>query len=204
MKYLKMLGLVALAAAALMALIGAGTASATVICKNNLNTETCSEPYAIGTEGIASVPSGNSLALKDTNGNTLDTCAESTVTGRLKSQGKGEPALSELSAITFNSCTFVTKTLRPGRGELKWIEGTDNGTLFTYETEVTINTGFFGSCVYGPNGADMGTTVGGNPGSLTLNAVVTRLNSNFACPATSRLTGKYVATSPTNGWVSNG
>jgi hypothetical protein len=51
MKHLKMLGLAALAAAALTALIGAGTASATVLCKNNLNTTTCSEKYPAGTKG---------------------------------------------------------------------------------------------------------------------------------------------------------
>ena len=205
MKPFKMLGVAAMAAAALMVLVGAGTASATVICKNNLNTETCSEPYPIGTEGIASIPAGKSIVLADTEGGELDRCNTSTVTGKLKSQGSGKPALSELSTITFGNCTFPTKTVNPGRGELTWIKGTDNGTLFTYETQATINTVFFGSCIYGVTGTDMGTTVGGNPGSLTVNAVVEKFSgSNFACPETAKLTGQYVATSPTNAWVSNG
>jgi hypothetical protein len=205
MKHLKTLGLAAIAAAALMAFLGAGTASATVICKNNLNTEKCSEPYAIGSEGTASLPSGTSATLTDTSGNTLDKCTASTVTGKLKSQGSGVPAFSELTTLTFNSCTFTTKTVNPGTGELKWIAGTDNGTLVTSNTEVTINTGLFGSCIYGiASGTHVGTTVGGNPGSMTLSIVVTRFGSNFACPATTRFTAKYVATSPTNAWVSNG
>jgi hypothetical protein len=204
MKYLKMLGL-AVVAAALMALAGAGTVSATVLCKNNLNTETCSEPYAIGTKGTASLEKGTSAVLTDTEGETLDTCKESTVTGVLKSQGSGKPALSELSTITWSGCTFPTTTTNPGRGELNWIKGTDNGTLTTYETTATINTVLFGSCSYGVGaGTDMGTTVGGNPGSLTVNTVLKKISGAFVCPETTKFTAKYVATSPTAGWVSNG
>jgi len=203
MKHLKTLGLAVIAAAALMAFLGAGTASATVICKNNLNTEKCSEPWPIGTEGTASLV--GSAKLEDTSGNTLNTCTGSTVTGKLKSQGAGVPALSELSTLTWSGCIFTTKTVNPGSGELTWIKGTDNGTLVTHNTEVTINTVLFGSCTYGTGAAlDMGTTIGGNPGSLTINTLISRLGANFACPMTARFTAKYVATSPTNGWVSNG
>lgn len=206
MKYVRTLGPALIAAAALLAFFGAGSSSATVICENNLNTETCSAPYKVGTEGTASLAKETSALLVNTNGEELDRCTKSTVTGKLKSQEKGKPALSELSTLTFENCTFPTKTVVPGRGELTWIKGTDNGTLFTYETEATINTVFFGSCIYGPqNGADVGTTVGGNPGSITLNVLATRKSgSNFACPETTKFTAKYVATSPTAGWVSNG
>jgi hypothetical protein len=205
MKHVKMLCLGALATAALLALAGAGTASATVICKNNLNTETCSEPWPVGTEGTASLASGTSATLTDTTGNTLNTCTKSTVTGKLQSQGKGAPAFSTLTTLTLENCFFVTKTVNPGSGELTWIKGTDNGTLVTRNTEVTINTSLFGSCIYGTgSGTDMGTTVGGNPGSININTIVTRLGTNFACPTTAIFTAKYVATSPTNAWVSNG
>ncbi len=206
MGHLKLLGLATIGAAALMALVGAGTASATVLCKNNLNTETCSEPYAIGSEGTASLEKGSSALLTNTEGESLDTCTGSTVTGKLKSQGKEKPALSELTTLTWSNCTFPTKTLKPGLGELHWIKGTDNGTLTTGGVEVTMNTVFFGSCIYGlTSGTDVGTTVGGNPGSLTVNAVVEKFSgSNLACPETTKLTAKYVATSPTNAWVSNG
>lgn len=205
MKYVKTLGLAVTAAAALMALVGAGTASATVICKNNLNTETCSEPYAIGTEGTASVPAGGSISLTTTTGETLDQCTGSTVTGKLQSQGKELPALSEQTSFTFSSCTFPTNTLKPGLGELTWIKGTDNGTLVTKGVEVTINTALFGSCVYGTGtGTDMGTTVGGNPGRLEANAAIKKVGGGFACPETTKFTGTYVATNPTNAWVSNG
>lgn len=202
MKHLKTLGLSVIAVAALMALIGTGTASATVICKNNLNTEKCSEPYPVGTEGTASLQ--ESAKLEDTSGNTLDTCTGSTVTGKLKSQGSGEPALSELTALTWSGCTFTTKTLSPGSGELTWIKGTDNGTLVTRATEVTINISGF-SCTYGTgSGIDMGTTAGGNPGSLTISVIIPKTSGGFICPSSVRFSAKYIATSPTNAWVSNG
>lgn len=205
MKYLKMLGLTAVAVAALTALVGAGPASATVICENNLNTEKCTAPYPIGTKGTASLEKGTSAILTDTEEGILDTCTGSTVTGVLASQGSGVPALSELSSLTWTGCTFPTTTTNPGRGELNWIKGTDNGTLTTYETTATINTVFFGTCSYGVGaGTDMGTTVGGNPGSLTVNTVLKKISGTVACPSTAKFTAKYVATSPTAGWVSNG
>ncbi len=203
MQHLKMLGLAAMAAAALTTIAGVGMASATVLCKNSLNTETCSEPYAIGTEGTASLV--GSAKLTDTKGNTLDTCSGSTVTGKLKEQGSGKPATSELSTLTWSGCTFPTKTLVPGSGDLTWIKGTDNGTLVTTETQVTISTVLFGSCSYGVGvGTDMGTVEGGNPGSLAVNTVISKISGGAACPETTKFTANYVATSPTNAWVSNG
>lgn len=207
MKYLKMLGLAAMAAAVLMAIVGAGTASATVICKNNLNTEKCSEPYAVGTEGTASLAAGTTALFATTEGEVLDTCTESTIKSTLKEAGSSTTTVkSGVSTMTFGKCTFATKVLNGGSAELHWIKGTDNGTLTTFNTEVTINTVFFGSCVYGApsTGIDVGTTVGGNPGSMTLNTVFPRISGSFICPEDGVFTGKYVATSPTNAWVAAG
>jgi hypothetical protein len=205
MKHLKMLGLGLVTAAALTALAGAGTASATVICKNNLNTEKCSEPYPVGTEGTAS--SSGSIILETTGGTTLDTCTGSEVKGTIGNAGSSTTTVSsKLSSITWTGCTVETKTLAPGSGELHWITGTDNGTLTTSGTEVTVNTGFFGACVYGTGeGKDMGTTVGGNPGSLTISTTVKLTkNESGLCPSELKFTGTYVATSPKNAWVTAG
>ena len=202
MKYLKMLGLVAVAAAALMAFVGAGMASATVICQNNLNTEKCSAPYPIGTKGKASLT--ESLKAVTTEGTVLDTCAGSVVESTLENAGSATTTVkSGVSTITWSSCTVTTTTLSGGFAELHHIAGTDNGTLTTFNTRVTINTGLFGSCVFtSGNGTDVGTTVGGNPGSLTLNTTFTK-ESGF-CPNTIRITGKYIATEPKNAWVAAG
>lgn len=203
MKYLKMLGLAAVAAMALMAFVGAGSASATVLCKTAPVGGVCPEgwDYAAGTEGTASLT--ESLVLETKEGTILDTCSGSTVQSTLSNTGSAaETIKSKLSSITFTGCTKTTDTINPGSGEVHWIAGTSNGTLTTFSTEVTVNT-IFGSCVYGAKatGTDYGTTVGGNPGSLTLNTLIPRVSGNFACPAEARITGKYVATNPTNAWV---
>jgi hypothetical protein len=203
MNHLKMLGLAAVTAAALMAVLGAGTASATVICKNNLNTEKCSEPYPVGTKGTASLQ-GSGL-IESLEGTVLNTCTGSVVSSTLENAGSATTTVkSGLSSITFTGCSSTVDTIKPGSAELHHIAGTDNGTLTTLGTEVT--TQIFGaSCTYGTGASlDVGTTVGGNPGSMTLNTIFPRVAGGFICPEKVRFTGKYVATSPTNAWVAAG
>jgi hypothetical protein len=204
MKYLKMLGLAALAAAALMAFVGAGTASGTVICKTEPIAGVCPAgwTYPVGTEGTATLEAGTSSLLETTGGELLVTCSESTAKSTLKEPGSAATTVkSGVSTLVFAKCTNMAVTLAGGSAELHWIPGTNNGTLTTIGTEVTVN--ILGvSCIYGSGaGLDVGTTVGGNPGSLTLNVVFPRIGGPFVCPATARYTGKYTATSPKNAWV---
>lgn len=204
MKYLKMFGL---AAVALTALAGAGTASATVLCKNNLNTEKCSEPYAVGTVGTASLASGSSAIIEEVGpeGETLDTCKGSTATETLQNAGSATTTVAgkvEATGITWSNCTFATKTVSGGETELHWISGTDNGAITAKGFEVTINTILFGTCVYGLGNTmkEWGTIVGGSPGSFTANAVVTKISGTM-CPTQARVTAKYTNTEPKTGYV---
>jgi len=211
MKYLKMLGLTVVAAVALTALVGAGAASATVLCKNNLNTEKCSEPYPVGTKGTASLASGSSAIIEEVGpeGETLDTCKGSTATETLQNAGSATTTVTgkvAASGITWSNCTFSTTTISGGEAELHWIAGTDNGTLTAKGFEVTINTIFFGSCVYGLGSTmkDWGTIVGGAPGSFTANAIVSKISGGVTCPTEARVTGKYINTEPKAGYVAAG
>lgn len=202
MNYLKMLGLAAVAAAALMAFVGAGTASATVICKTEPTAGVCPEgwDYPAGTKGGASLVT--SASLHSTGGALEATCAGSTVEGTSENTGSATTTVkSTLTTLTWGNCSQTTDTLSPGRGELHWIPGTNNGTLTTIGTEVTVVIAGL-SCVFGTGtGVDMGTTVGGNPGSLMVNAVISKVGGSFLCPSDTVMEGKYVATSPTNAWV---
>jgi hypothetical protein len=204
MNNLKILGLAAVAAAALTAFLGASTASATVICKTKPTAGVCPEgwDYLAGTKGKASLAAGTSAALQDTSGNVLITCTASTVEGTSENTGGATSTVkSTLTSLTWGGCSNTVDTINPGRGELHWIPGTNNGTLTTIETAVTVN--IFGvSCTYGTgSGTDMGTTVGGNPGSLTVNTAIPRIAGGFLCPATTRFSAEYVATEPTAAWV---
>lgn len=207
MHYLTMLGLAAVAAVAVMAFAGAGSASATVICKTEPVEHVCPEgwDYPAGTEGTASLVSGTTETLES--GTTvLDTCSASTVTGVSENTGSATSTVhSTLTTLTFGTeitpCSKKTTTINPGTGELHWIKGTNNGTLTTMGTEVTINT-VFGTCVYGTGaGTDMGTVVGGNPGRLAIDATVPKISGNALCPSNATFTAEYRATSPTAAWV---
>jgi hypothetical protein len=208
MKYLKMCALAALAVAALMAFLGAGTASATVACKTQM-TEGCAASgwaYPIGTKGRASLAplaEGSTTATLEVGTTVLDTCTGSTVESTLASQGSGEPGESENSTITWTGCTRTTNTLEAGSAVVEWIAGTDNATFKTKNTRITVAT-IFGSCIYGfgEEAKDIGTAIGGNPGSLTITSLIPKLSGN--CPGTSAtFTAKYVATEPTIGYASN-
>jgi hypothetical protein len=206
MKYLKMLGLVVAAAAALTALIGAGTASATVLCKNNLSTEKCSEPYPVGTVGTASLATGSSATIETLEGTVLNTCTGSSVKETLKNAGSATTTVTgtiAASSITWTGCTRAATTLTGGESELHWIAGTDNGTITAKGFEMKINTPF-GDCVYslGSTMKDWGTVIGGAPGSLTVNAIVTKISG--LCPNEARITAKYTNTEPKAGYVTAG
>jgi hypothetical protein len=209
MKYLKMLALAAVAAGALMAFIGASTASAAVICS------TTADPCPAGQKWPAEThikfTAIGSLLLKETgaSGNTLDTCTGGTVAGKLTNAGgAGVTATGPVETLTWSGCSLPTNTLVKGKLEVKKIAGTSNGTIVADgEFQVTINTVFFGSCIYGvTSGNSLGdltegkgqtATEGGEPAIFHANAVAERFSgSNVVCPETSNWTGTYQLTEP--------
>lgn len=205
MKYVKMLGLTAVAAMALTAFLGAGSASATVLCKTKV-TEGCAAAgwsYGVNTTIHATQEKGTTAVL-EAGSTTLDTCTTSTVHGFVEKAGDTNSTVSgDIKTLTWGEpgttpCTNTTDTLKIGGLEVHWISGTDNGTLTaTGETEVTINT-IFGSCVYGSGKAlDLGTITGGSPATIDIHASVPKISGNFACPSTGTWTASYEVTEPT-------
>lgn len=214
MKYAKMLALAALAAGALMAFIGAGTASATVLC----STTTGNNPCPAGQKWVNqhldfTVPAGGSLKLMDTVGNTIDTCKEGTVEGTLTNSGSATETPTTVlttpvptTGLTWSSCTFPTKTLSTeGKIKIHRIAGTSNGTVTSdSKFEVTINSIILGSCVYGVTTTeDLGELTEGKTGTATpptfhANAVAEEFGGKAACPDTAVWTGTYALTSPPN------
>jgi hypothetical protein len=198
-KYLKMFGLAAIVAAALAAFASTGTASATVLCS------TTAEPCPAGQKWPNSaldfsVPSGGSF-LWENAGEVLETCTNVTINSEMMNPGSATTTVETRNqAITWKNCAVPNTTVALGGLEIHKIAGTSNGTVTASEdVSWTINTLFFGSCVYAwKKGKQFGELTEGKPAILHVNSTVEKVSgSNFACPETGTLVGTMTLTSQT-------
>jgi hypothetical protein len=187
MKYIKMLGLAAVAAAALMAF--AGTASATKL-------------YSGGTQKLAGTTIESSLtgsaSLETTEGTVLNTCTGGSVKGKT-SNSEGASISGSIESLTWTGCTKTTHTIKNGSLEIAYTSGL-NGSVTGKGSEVTIDGIFGASCVYGTgSGTALGTLVGSTTGNATLaiKATVPRISGGFICPSQAVWNASYTVTSPT-------
>ena len=202
MKYIKMLGLAAIAAAALAALLGAGTASATVLCEVTPAPNThCGATNHVksGTELDFSLESGTSTLLKGPFGETIATCTESTVKDKTTTTGSTtETVKGEVKALSFTSCNRPVTVVSGGSLEVHHESGFDNGTVTSSGATIEIhNVPLLGTCKYTTNATDIGTLTGkspaGGPPTFHIGATITSENG---CP-TGAWSGKYVYTGST-------
>jgi hypothetical protein len=197
MKHVKLLGLAVLAGALLMAIVGSGTAiGATNFCTTQESPCPEANRWAAGTTLDFTVKSGTSAALVTTTGEALDTCTGGTVKGKME---KAEPVTDSIESLTWTGCTFPTTTTKLGKLEVTNSATAHNGTVKAdSEIGVTINGGFFGSCIYGVTaGTDLGELKEGKPATFVANAVAERLTgSALACPETAKWTAEYTLTEP--------
>src|SRR5690348_12477967 len=106
MKYIKMLGLAAVAAAALMA-FGAGSASATELYSTGVTVNA-------GTVLKSSLETGTTATLSTTDGSSIvDTCTGSTVEGPVDTYTGGD-VTGSITSLGWSGCTFTTDTLTNG------------------------------------------------------------------------------------------
>lgn len=204
MKYLKALGLAAVAAMVLTALIGAGSASATVLCKTALK-EGCAASgwdYPTGTEIDISLVGTTSTSA--TGGELLDTCTEGTNKGSTTNTGGPSETVDwNLAEFWSKNCTVTTDTVNNGSLEVHWISGGTNGTVTVKGTQATKI--LFGvSCLYGPpsGGTTLGTLEGGSEPKLNVEAVLPKLTGSFICAPDVVWKGSYAVTSPQPLYVS--
>jgi hypothetical protein len=189
MKHLKMLGLFAMAAAALMAFAGSASAA------------TFTSPTGTAYTGTMSASLEGSALLKASLFN--DTCTKGTVHGDLTTNNDTH-ATGPTTSVVFESCTVTTKTL------------SSTGTLTINKsntqvsgTGVEVTTGAFGfTCIYGMGtgttlGTAKNTTVEGND-RVTL-AISAKLplqpGSSGGCASPAEWTANYVVTTPTTSFV---
>ncbi len=194
MKYIKMLGLLAVAAAALMAF--AGSASATE-ATSPTGTQYAGEIHAVS---IGEPPTLHGVA-------TI-TCTESTASGKIESQGASVTAEGKLSALTFGGCTPNNHVTVTKLGKL--IAHTDeekgagkyDATLTSSGTRVVIEVTSVGlTCEYETENTHIGTltsseSTGGHAVLDIATAEIPRVGGSFFCGANGIWTGTYTVTTP--------
>jgi len=196
MKYVKMLGLAAVAAMALMAFVGAGTASATTL------TGVGGTVLKAGTE----IHAVNEGVVKLTTSFKNIECEESTVKGTTDNEtGTTVTGSIAKTNLTWGKCNCEVKTLEGGKLHVAVSGSGPNGSVSSSGAEVTANCStIFGTvhCIYA-TGA--GTSLGTLKGSTTTGSTATmeikennipRLSTSALCAEKANWDANYVVDVP--------
>jgi hypothetical protein len=199
MKYVKMLGLAAVVAAALMAVVGVGTASATAVCKN----EACTSKMIVGEEITASLKSSTA---KLEAGFAEINCSTSTIAGKITNAGgSGVEVQGNVTGLTFGSCGTATVTVKETAGVkaklgLTYTSGVNGSLKVTELVGVTVKVGST-ECTYGgeiksgltANGSTSPTT---NATEVAKEAPIPKTGGGVLCANPSKWSAEYNVTSP--------
>jgi hypothetical protein len=209
MKYVKMLGLAAVAAMALTALVGAGTASAgTVACTSN--TSPCATEYTGAIE--SSLKTGTAAVLT----NSLDkvTCTESSMNGKITvATNASGNSTGEITAVTFSGCTDQNgASCTATAGNLAWhaeatateISGKPNGNgkmtvksggSGNPQATVVCGSGNFLNCTFGVESATV-DVIGGSQATIKTTELTMTKISGFLCPKEAKWDAEYTVSTP--------
>ncbi|MGN6216564.1 MAG: hypothetical protein ACTHN7_06355 [Solirubrobacterales bacterium] len=200
MKHLKMLGAAAAAAMALMAFLGGGTASATVLC--GTETSPCSAIYpGEGTTTLsAHLASKNSILelVRNETGETteLSRCPVETLTASVINAGGAFSTVVASAGLESSECVGPSKTVVAfGTLEIHNIPGTTNGTVTAEAVEFTVNVSGV-DCKWRASNVDLGTLKAGKDPELAINILLAR-NSLCYPEYLLRWTATFTFTSPT-------
>jgi len=191
MKYLKRLAVAAVMAALFVA-FGAGSASATVICKTK--TSPCASPYLKGTTFNAALTPGTIAVFKA--GFTTIECTEGSGSVEMTTNGSAtETVKGNTKTLSFGGCNTEFKVLKTGTGEIHWTSKT-SGTFTAEGMEVTGST-FGVDCIYGGKISSGITLNGGEKPTISINAKVPLISGSFLCSNPGAMTASLTVTSPT-------
>ena len=180
MKYVKMLGLLAVA---LMAL--AGTASATTV-----------------TSSAGTTPTIEATSSNLTLHNAVGTIScESRLKLVIEKHGAGTAASGKISSLTFTPCTggsMHNSTIKGGSLSITATSG-GNGTV-TWSGGTWMTTMFGIECGYTTEGTSIGTLTAAEHAVLDITATIKRTEGSggIFCGSTANWTGTYKFVSPTN------
>lgn len=196
MKYLKIMGLAAVAAMALMA-FGAGSASAVTLCKEAKSPCPEASRYTSGTAITASLKTKTVATLTSSLGNVV--CTESAVSGKTTATS-GSPLPGTISSLSFKSCTLGSSSCTVTVENLPYAASVDasatvgNGTLTT-TGQAHVDCGSALNCIF--KKAVALSVTGGNPALVTANTALELIkNEGFICPSSATWDAEYEVTAP--------
>ena len=186
MKHMKILGLLAIAATALM--VFAGIASASTVTSPAGTAYTSTIKASAGTTELV----GSFTTVK---------CTSSTVEGNVKTHGAGITAEGPITSLTFSGCNYEVTVKKPGN-LIAHANGGGNATLTSDKAEVVVHTSV-GECVFTTNETHIGSLTGGTPAKLTIaSAAIPRTGGNFLCGSSAKWSGTYTVNTPKTLFVS--
>ncbi len=192
MKYLKILGLAGLTTMALMALAGAGSASATVLCKNS----TCTEKYPAGTAYHLETVKPSIMEWEEGEAKikVSEECTKQTISGVSENVGSAtETVRFVLEKFTWQECPKEAETIKLPQIEIHY-SAENVGTVTAKGGEFRFKAGLFSSCFYTFGaGKTIGTLKGGSEPILEVSGELERLG--LCAPRT--WTAKFKFTKPT-------
>ncbi len=203
MRLARTLGLAVVAALAAMALIGAGTASATTLCKANEDPCSAGNTYASGTNIKMELSSGSKFILS-TNEEAVLECSSSTIQAN-NTAASGSPLPMQITGLTLGLCFGACTSFGPMA--LPWeasMEGTGGGkaTLKVKKATIKLSNCFLGvSCTYA--GENIEAPVSGNPLQTAFEKEpLAKVEGSVICPKEVTMSATYSATSPSPLFVS--
>jgi hypothetical protein len=196
MKYLKMLGLAVVAAAAVMAIAGAGTAAAeATLCKTT--TEPCTSQ---ATALAAHLVEGTHATLTPAGGLVEPiTCKESVVEGNVET---ATTPRGKITKLTFANCgEDVVETIAAGE-LVGHHDAAHNGTVTAIGFTVRVKSHGL-TCNFGTEVKEGLTLTGGSPAKLDATATIP-LENGFFCPSSAVWHAEYVVTTPESLYITTG
>jgi hypothetical protein len=195
MKYARVLGLLAVAAAALMAF--AATASADILTSPTGSQYKNGNKIAGAAEGHATLH--NPIA-------TIE-CA-SNVAGTVTSQEAGKKVIGNIETLTFTSCTKEWHVTAAVNGTLR-VENNNNPNRAydgdVYSDGATVEATRFGvTCRYKTSTTTVGTLTAGSTATMHIQADIPFHNGSFLCGSEpTKWTGSYIVNTPDSLFVDN-
>jgi hypothetical protein len=198
MKHMKMLGLCLVAAMALMALVGAGTASATKLCKENKTPCPAGSTITSGTAIKGQLVAGTEAVF--TTSLLTVKCPESTIEGKTTNAGGGAGVnvKGEITAVSWKNCksgsTACTTTALglPWLSEVSGSAGSGTMTVSKVAGKFTCSV----TCEYEAASAATSVT-GGSPANVKASSVsFKKIGGSFLCPSTATWSSEYEITTP--------